>query len=641
MSVSHIVIGTAGHVDHGKTSLIRALTGIDTDRLAEEKSRGLSIDLGFAYFDLPGGRRAGIIDVPGHERFIHNMLAGATSTDLVLLVVAGDEGVMPQTRDHVEILDLLGVRGGIVAISKADLVGEEERQIVRMEIEDLLRGTCLEAAPVLAVSTVTGEGIDELRETMGLVGESAKGSPKEAPFRLPIDRVFTMPGFGTVVTGTTVAGRVETHQQVHVLPRDLALRVRSIQVHEEEVETAMEGQRTALNLAGAGKDELSRGDTVCDLEITRPSSLLDARLRLARRLAKDLPGNVRVKLHIGTDEMMARLVPLEGKPLAPASSQFVQLRLQRSTVGARGDHFVIRDASGKKTLGGGSIVDAYAPRRGRRGGEHAKALESLWHASEAELLVRLVEVEGAIPAGDVALRLNTTRAHLDGLLSGPEIQDRVMSIGRGQDAICLSAEAFRSGKAHILKQLEELHAQSPAEVGFPPSLVERGWGLRLGSRVFRYCLEELIREGDVVPERAAIKLPDRGVRLSAEQQQARVTLERLFEEGGVTPPRPEDALRQASGSAGTQAAEQALQAMVKMGELVSVGSGGLLFHRDALQRAIDTVTDYLRKHHRITVAEARDLLGSSRKYLVPMLEHMDKAGHTIRQGDVRVLGRGA
>jgi selenocysteine-specific elongation factor len=609
--MSHIVIGTAGHVDHGKTTLIRALTGIDTDRLAEEKTRGLSIDLGFAYFDLPGGRRAGIIDVPGHERFIHNMLAGATSTDVVLLVVAADEGVKPQTRDHVEILDLLGVGSGIVAVSKADLAEEVERQIVRMEIEDLLRGTCLEGAPVVPVSTVTGEGINELREAIARVGETAKGPPSQAPFRLPIDRVFTMTGFGTVVTGTTVAGQVRTHQQVRVLPQDLVLRVRTIQVHEEDVDTAVEGQRTALNLVGASKNDLSRGDTVCDLEIARPSALMDARLRLASRLTKDVPDNARVKLHVGTDEMMARVVPLEGRPLAPGSSQFVQLRLQRPTVAARGDHFVIRNASGRRTLGGGSIIDAYAPRRGMRRGEHAKALESLWQASGTDLVARLVDLEGAILTGDLALRLNTTGAHIQELLSAPETRGRVVVTGRGQQSVCLGAE------------------------------VERGWGLRLGKRVFKYCLEELIRTGDVVLERAVVRLPDRGVQLTKDQEQARGTLEALFTKGGMTPPRPDDALREVVSPAGTQAAEQALQAMVKIGELVSVGSGGLLFHRDALQQAVKLVTEYLKEHEKITVAEARDLLGSTRKYLVPLLEYMDKAGHTIRQGDVRVLGRGS
>jgi selenocysteine-specific elongation factor len=639
--MSHIVIGTAGHVDHGKTTLIRALTGIDTDRLAEEKTRGLSIDLGFAYFDLPGGRRAGIIDVPGHERFIHNMLAGATSTDVVLLVVAADEGVKPQTRDHVEILDLLGVGSGIVAVSKADLAEEVERQIVRMEIEDLLRGTCLEGAPVVPVSTVTGEGINELREAIARVGETAKGPPSQAPFRLPIDRVFTMTGFGTVVTGTTVAGQVRTHQQVRVLPQDLVLRVRTIQVHEEDVDTAVEGQRTALNLVGASKNDLSRGDTVCDLEIARPSALMDARLRLASRLTKDVPDNARVKLHVGTDEMMARVVPLEGRPLAPGSSQFVQLRLQRPTVAARGDHFVIRNASGRRTLGGGSIIDAYAPRRGMRRGEHAKALESLWQASGTDLVARLVDLEGAILTGDLALRLNTTGAHIQELLSAPETRGRVVVTGRGQQSVCLGAEAFRNGKAHIVKRLEELHARSPGEIGFPPSMVERGWGLRLGKRVFKYCLEELIRTGDVVLERAVVRLPDRGVQLTKDQEQARGTLEALFTKGGMTPPRPDDALREVVSPAGTQAAEQALQAMVKIGELVSVGSGGLLFHRDALQQAVKLVTEYLKEHEKITVAEARDLLGSTRKYLVPLLEYMDKAGHTIRQGDVRVLGRGS
>ncbi len=639
-AMSHIVIGTAGHVDHGKTSLIRALTGIDTDRLDEEKSRGLSIDLGFAYFDLPGGRRAGIIDVPGHERFMHNMLAGATSTDLVLLVVAADEGVMPQTRDHVEILDLLGVHSGIAVITKADLVGDDEKQVVRMEVEELLADTSLEGSPVLPVSTVTGEGLEELRSALTKVGQETARSSGHSPFRLPIDRVFTMPGFGTVVTGTTVAGRVTANQQVRVLPPGLLVRVRNIQVHEEEVDAAEEGQRTALNLAGVGKNELRRGAAVCDLEITKPSHLMDARLRVVSRLGKELPANVRVKLHLGTDEVMARVVPLEGRPLAPGTTQFAQLRLQKPTVGARGDHFVVRDASGQRTFGGGTILDAHAPRRGRRRGQHAEALKSLGHEPhDDDLLVRLVQLEGALPVGDIGLRLNVTRAYVEELLGRAPVKDQVVSLGQGPEALCISTEALREGMVQLKQRLQELHAQQPGEMGFSPSFLERGWGARLGTRVFKHCLDELVRRGDVLLERGKVRLPDSGVRLTDDQHAARRILEKLFTVGGTMPPRPEEAVLKAGDSVGRVNADQALQAMVKMGELVPVGSTGLLFHREPLQRAVETVTDHLRKHRTVTVAQARDLLGSSRKYLVPLLEYMDKVGHTIRQGDVRVLGR--
>jgi selenocysteine-specific elongation factor len=636
-AMSHIVIGTAGHVDHGKTALIRALTGIDTDRLQEEKRRGLSIDLGFAYFDLPGGRRAGIIDVPGHERFIHNMLAGATSMDVVLLVVAADEGVMPQTRDHLEILDLLQVGSGIVAISKIDLVGEEETHIVRMEIDELLAGTTLESSPVVTTSTATGEGIEDLRGAIAECGQRTSRPPTHSPFRLPVDRVFTMPGFGTVVTGTTVAGRVEKNQQVRILPRDRLARVRSIQVHEEDVSSATEGQRTALNLVGVAKRDIRRGSTVCDPEIARVTAVMDAKLRISSRLTDGPRGNARVKLHLGTDEVMARVLPLEDGPLAAGKGHIVQLRLQRPTVAAQGDRFALRDPSGSRTIGGGTVLDAFAKRQGKRRGLHARALRSLEAPTDIDKLVGLLNLEGASSLAELLLRLNRTPSYLEELLSQAASDGKVIVLGRGREAVCLSSGAFEHGIASLRQRLEELHASNPGEAGFPPSLVRQGCPSTLGERVFKHCVEELRRSGEVLRERGLIRLRDRGVMLSGEQTKARRELEKIFRQSGVTPPRPEEAVRLVSRPSAARVVEEAMRAMVKMGELVPVG-GGLLFHSEALKKATETITRHLREHGRITVAEARDLLGSSRKYLVPLLEHMDKAGYTIRQGDYRIAG---
>ncbi len=635
--MSHIVIGTAGHVDHGKTALIRALTGIDTDRLQEEKRRGLSIDLGFAYFDLPNGRRAGIIDVPGHERFIHNMLAGATSMDVVVLVVAADEGVMPQTRDHLEILDLLQVSSGVVAISKIDLVGDEETHIVRMEVEELLAGTTLEGSSIVTTSTVTGEGIEDLRGAIAECGQQTFRPPTHSPFRLPVDRVFTMPGFGTVVTGTTVAGRVEKGQQVRILPGDTVARVRSVQVHEEDVSSATEGQRTALNLVGVAKQDIRRGFTVCDPEITRMTHVMDAKLRISSRLTDGPRGNARVKLHLGTDEVMARVLPLEDGPLAPGKAHIVQLRLQRPTVAAHGDCFVVRDPSGTRTIGGGTVLDAFAKRQGKRRGLHARALRSLEASTDIDRLVGLLDLEGASPMAELLLRLNLSPPYLEELLSKAANDGEVIVLGRGREALCVSRGAFQHGITSLRERLEELHASNPGESGFPPSSVRQGWSSALGERVFRHCVEELGRSGEVLRERGLIRLRDRGVMLSEDQTEARRELEKIFRQSGVHPPRPDEAVRLVSRPAAARVAEEAMRAMVKMGELVPVG-GGLLFHTEVLSKAIQAITRHLQEHGRITVAEARDLLGSSRKYLVPLLEHMDKAGYTIRQGDYRIAG---
>ncbi|MCC2670060.1 MAG: SelB [Armatimonadetes bacterium] len=394
----HFIIGTAGHVDHGKTALIRALTGAETDRLVEEQERGMSIDLGFADFALPSGRHAGVIDVPGHERVLKNMRAGAGGIDLVLLVIAADEGVMPQTREHLDILNILQTRRGIVAITKADLVDEEWLELVQDEIRGVLKGTFLAHAPMVPVSSITGAGIDELRNLLDRMAEEVPTRTIVGPWRLPIDRVFTIRGFGTVVTGTLIAGVARVGDRVQVLPRGLETRVRSIQVHGASCDFAEAGTRVALNLAGLEVEDVERGDVAAPLNTQRATQALDARLDVLKSCPRELKNRTRVRVYLGTAEVLARLNILDSETLEPGGSGLVQLRLETPTIAAKGDRYVLRFYSPMETIGGGSIVDPFPIRHKRFDAAVLANLAVKERGTPDELVAEAVQRSGLTPA---------------------------------------------------------------------------------------------------------------------------------------------------------------------------------------------------------------------------------------------------
>lgn len=649
-------IGTAGHVDHGKSTLVQALTGIDPDRLAEEKERGMTIDLGFAWLTLPGGREVSIVDVPGHESFIKNMLAGVGGIDAALLVVAADEGVMPQTREHLAILDLLRVSRGVVALTKADLVDEEWLELVREEVTDLLRPTTLADAPLLPVSALTGQGLPELVAALERILAEAEERHNIGRPRLPIDRVFTLSGFGTVVTGTLLDGTFKLGQEVEILPQGLRTRLRGLQTHKQQVEVAQPGSRVALNLANVPRTELARGDVVTLPGQLRATMLFDARLRLLSDAERPLAHNTQVDLYSGAQEIPARVRLLDCDEVQPGQSAWVQLRLSRPAVVARRDAFILRIPSPSMTIGGGEILDVQ-PRYHRRFQPHILAsLEQLAQGSPEELILAALarrRVTRATTGNKSAhgfagyelteiiklcnLSEDVTRQILDTFLSA----GRVRRIGN----LWCALSTWEALTAEAVRLVDEQHQRYPLRGG----LSKEEWRARLGlaPKIATEVFAVLQAEGRLeVVEGAApvagspyaregaqrvgglIRLPGFVPRFTPSQQQQVERLLQLFREQPYTPPGRTEA------EALTE--PEVVAALIEQGRLVRLGEG-VLFLRETYDEALTRLVAYLREHGKITVAEARDILGATRKYILPLLEQMDAQHITRRVGDERFL----
>ncbi len=658
-------IGTAGHIDHGKSTLVEALTGIDPDRLAEEKARGMTIDLGFAWLTLPNGREVSIVDVPGHEGFIKNMLAGVGGIDAALLVVAADEGVMPQTREHLAILDLLRVQRGVVALTKADLVDEEWLELVREEVAEQLRPTTLAQAAILPVSAYTRQGLPELLAELQRLLVEAEERQNIARPRLPIDRVFSMTGFGTVVTGTLLDGAFRPGQEVTILPQGLKTRIRTLQTHRHQVELARPGSRVAINLANVARTEMARGNVVTLPQQLQPTLLLDARVQLLATAPRALAHNTQVDFYSGSQEVAARVRLLDCAELEPGQQAWVQLRLSRPAVVARRDRFILRIPSPSTTIGGGEVIDV-RPRYHRRFQPAIlQALAMLERGSPEELILAnlnrrreaVAQKKGAASSsagtgkmaggkagqalvgyelGEIVRQSNlaedVTHATLETLLQ----ERRVRRVG-----IWWFAQTIWDALCHeTVFLLSEQHRQYPLRAG----LSKEEWRTRLGlsQRVAADVFPALQAEG-VLAEVATstkgastsgglIRLPTFTPTFTAEQQAQVGRLLRAFRANPYTPP--------GRGDVEAEVGSEVLGALLEQGILVRLGGAAdpVLFLRETYDEAIAKIIAYLREHETITAAEARDLLGTTRKYVLPLLEHLDERRITRRLGDQRVLG---
>ena len=626
------VIGTAGHVDHGKSTLVKALTGIDPDRLQEEKDRGMTIDLGFAWLKLPSGDEVSIVDVPGHERFIKNMLAGVGGIDLALLVVAADEGVMPQTREHLAILDLLGVERGVVALTKSDLVDKDWLDLVAAEVEDTLQGTSLAGAPVIPCSGVSRQGVPELLEALqaALAATPAKrdlGRP-----RLPIDRAFTVAGFGTVVTGTLVDGALEVGDEVEVLPAtvgghltSLRTRVRGLQTHRHGVTRALPGTRTAINLAGLDVDDLYRGQVVTKPGWLRPSFAVDVRLRALASLPRPLRHNLAVSFHSGSSETPAKLRLLEDDELTPGSEGWAQVRLSRPVAVVAGDRFVIRDAN--DTIGGGVIVDTQARAHPRRRAVVLEALERRVRGSPAEALLATlaqrqpVEADALIAASE--LGVEAARAALTELLADGRAAQLAPPEG---PAFILTADVFEGLRRRAVSGVEAHQTEHPLRPGMPKE--ELRSRLDLPPRVFAALLHHLAVAGALTERGAAVSTLGWAPRLSAAQRVEAYAYLASLRANPYSPP------------ADGRHSEDLLSYLDGEGLIVDVGAG-VVFEADAYREMVRRIVAKLREDGTITLAGVRDLFGNSRRYAQALLEHLDQRRVTVRRGDERVLGRSA
>ncbi|MFC2014436.1 selenocysteine-specific translation elongation factor [Chloroflexota bacterium] len=613
------VLGTAGHIDHGKSVLVRALTGIDPDRLREEKERGMTIDLGFAWLTLPSGQEVGIVDVPGHERFIKNMLAGVGGIDLALLIVAANEGVMPQTREHLAILDLLGIEKGVVALTKKDLVDEEFLELVKMDVDELIAFSSLSQAPVVAVSAMTGEGLPELISVIDELLSSTEPRKNIGRPRLPVDRVFTIAGSGTVITGTLIDSSLSLGQEVEIVPPGLKSRVRGLQTHKARLDTVTPGSRVALNLVGIPTSRIKRGDVLTTPGWLLPTSMLSTRLRLLPHLRRPLSHNATVSFHTGAAETMAKVRLLEGDKLEPGEITWVQLALSEPVALVKGDRFIIR--SPMETLGGGKVVEPHAKRLRRFRPAVILSLEVKEKGTAEEVIVTLLEsrqpMELPVLLAQTEFPVEEARPAIESLIE----QEQVTGVGQGEQRLLFTVSGWESLIKQATVMLEEFHRKFPTRLGMPKA--ELGNRLKLG-KYSPAVLQRLSDEGVLAEERLAVRLASFQVILTQAQQGMIDTFLRSAAQNPYSPPGeliPEPDL---------------LNLLIEQRRVVKI-SDTVVFTTPVYEEMVKKITAHIKSNGKVTLAEVRDLFKTSRKYVQALLEHMDEKKMTRRVGDERVL----
>lgn len=631
--MNHLIIGTAGHIDHGKTTLIKALTHIDTDRLKEEKKRGISIDLGFAYIKLPGGRLAGIVDVPGHEKFIKNMLAGATGMDMVLLVVATDEGVMPQTVEHLQILSLLDVNYGLVALTKIDTVDEETVELARLEVQDTLKGTFLEGCPVLPVSSVTGEGLDLLLKEIDRIAAKVPLRDLEAPPVMPVDRVFTIQGFGTVVTGTLAMGCLKCDDKIDIMPWGLSSRVRGLQVHGTSTQKACAGQRVAVNLAGIKKEQVNRGDLISAPGFTVPSSTLDVHLQVLDTAPGHVKSGQRLRIYIGAKEIFGRPAVIGERSVEPGRSGFARLRLEEPACALAGEPFVVRTYSPMFTIGGGKILDACPTRRKLSSPEYVNYLETLKSGTPEEILELIVGENGkGLQTGEELRRgFGRRKGYKDALVRCLN-KGTITEFAAGGVKYYINSSYLNTLKDLIMEVLRQFHRENPLRQGIGPDELRNA--VKMDVVLYEHILESLMRDRKVKRDQQYISLYDFTVTFSEQQKHVLGKIYTMLKDSGFVPVSLSE-LEQLSGLSNADL-KVLMGAVLQTGEIMKVHDGVYL-HHDNYNLIKEKLVEYIKKNGNITVAEFRDLLGVSRKYALMILEHFDDIKFTKRVGDSRVI----
>ncbi len=623
-----LILGTAGHIDHGKTSLVRALTGIDCDRLPEEKQRGITIDIGFAHLDV-GNFQLGIVDVPGHERFIKNMLAGASGIDLVMLVVAADDSVMPQTREHLDILKLLDVEHGLIALTKTDLVEPGWLDMVEQDVRQLVSGTFLQDAPIVRTSATNGAGIDGLKRTIADVCARVCENPVADVFRLAVDRAFVVQGRGTVVTGTVWSGRLRTGDDVEWLPLQRTARVRGLQSRGRDVDEVVQGQRAAVNLLGVHHTEIGRGHELATCGYLKPSKLLTAHVTMLETSPWPLKHRACARVHLGTQELIATVALLEHHALAPGDSGFAQIACDEPAVAVAGQSFVIRAVSPLMTIGGGHVLQPIARRLPRRDENVTARLRQLQSNDPRE------RTAAAIYFYDLDDWTVLGLARDAQVSAGADLPRDVVQLPAGaQHPIRIHRDVLAHHEASLLRVLDELHAQSPVEKSIPRSRLSQTVSRRGEPHVIGALIDRLIRAGKIVGDEHAVALPKFNPKLTAAQSHLKRRLLDAFASAGLSPPDVSVVARDA------RASEADLRPVVDLcvaeGQLVHVGSG-MFLHRDAEAVLRARVRQIFEGQLGMTLSRLREALGTSRKYALPLCEYLDRIGVTKRVGDERVL----
>jgi selenocysteine-specific elongation factor len=630
------VLGTAGHVDHGKTSLVKALTGTDTDRLKEEKKRGITIELGFAFLDLPCGHRLGIIDVPGHERFVKNMVAGATGIDLLAFVIAADEGIMPQTREHFEICRLLGVKRGLVVLTKKDMVDEEWLALVQEDVRQFLAGSFLEDAPMVAVSSTTGEGIAEVREVLDRLVRNSEFSEAQGPFRLPVDRVFSMKGFGVVVTGTSISGRIGVGEDITVYPQGHTAKIRGIQVHGQDVELVEAGKRTAINIQGLDTEMIARGNMLATPGTLAPSYLLDADFLYLSSSSKPLKNRTRVRVHIGTAEIMGRIVLLEEEELSPGSRANVQILLEEPFGAWPGDRYVVRSYSPVATIGGGGIWNGSPPKR-RRFKEANSEIFSLYQAGSAEDIALLHLREAGI-AGltfeALCVKMGQFGKRFRKLLDGPVSSRKIIMVDSERQRM-VAAETFEAMGTSLQKILDDFHRNNSMKPGLSKEELRSRLQGDMDQRFFQLLLNTLVKQGRIVVDESVVRLAGHRVSLKADAMSIRTEMEAFYIEAGLTPPTVRE-VQERFVRYPAPLVREVLDLLVREQVLVKI-SEDLYFPVHALTALQEQLVAFIRKEGEIDAPRFKNLTGLTRKFSIPLLEYFDRIKVTIRVGDRRLL----
>ena len=633
--MKHIILGTAGHVDHGKTALIKALTGTDTDRLKEEKERGITIELGFAQFTLKNGEKIGIVDVPGHERFVKNMVAGAGGIDVVAMVIAADEGVMPQTREHLDICQLLGIKKGIVALTKIDLVDEEWCDLVREDIRDFLKGTFLEESPIIPLSAVTGAGLPEFISTLEEIVSVTDERADSGFFRLPADRVFTMKGFGTVITGTLMSGKAKVGDTIQIMPGQIKAKIRGIQIHNEMEEVAVAGQRTAMNLQGINKDTIQRGNILTPPDTFEPTVRMDISLKYLPGTGKKLKNRTLVRFHTGTSEIISRIILLDKNEIEPGEEVYAQVILESPTVATAGDRFVIRSYSPVSTIGGGEILDPIAEKYKRHFEQRLTELQTLKSADSLEKTRIIIERVGlrGISARQLSVRtgipLNKQNKIMEGMFSRKEalLLDR-------DDFRVVSFSIYKTLQSKILQEIKAYHKRFPLREGHPKEELRTRAGKFIDSKLFNKAIRDLEHEGHIVVEQENIRRVDHSVNLKGKLEDLRENIAGIYLESKLTPPSTKEIMERFSDR--KTETVNVLNVMFNDGILIKINED-MYYHKQFIDTLRKDYKEFLLKNKESTPAIFRDMTGLSRKYIIPLMEYFDKTKLTIRVGDHRVL----
>ena len=636
--MKQIILGTAGHIDHGKTSLIKAMTGIDTDRLKEEKERGITIELGFASLDLPGGQHLGIVDVPGHEKFIKNMVAGATGIDIVVMIIAAEEGVMPQTREHMEICTLLGVRHGLVAMTKIDLVDEEWLELALEDIRDFSQGTFLENSPILPVSSVTGQGIPELITALDDIAGDIPPRPPSSLFRLPIDRVFTMKGFGTVITGTLVSGKVSVGDTIMIYPSGITSKVRGIQVHNLSADSAEAGMRTAINFQGLDKAAVQRGEVLSSPDALISSYMADLSFHYLASNKKPLKNRSLVRLHTGTSEVLGHLVLLEQEELPPGQTAVVQIRLDSPVAIVKDDRFVIRSESPIRTIGGGQVLNPTPQKHKRLKPDIIRGLQHLTDEDPESIITYHIQQAGynGVSFSHLKIMSNSGGKQLDTILQHLLSRKTVLQTDK-ENRIYIHQSTFDTLQQKSAEYLAKYHESNPLKAGMPKEELRSKFPRLSNSKLFNLVLNQMIKSKQIVQAENTVRLESHRVSLGEDQADVREKILKVYHEGGLQPLYFRDVVKQLD--ADPKRTKDVLMLLVEEGQIIKTKED-LYFHAKAVDELKNRLVDFLKSHGEITTPQFKEMTGASRKYVIPLIEYFDSKNVTLRIGDSRKLRRG-